>query len=518
MIIDPHYNDVEQHCQKPYDVVVIGAGTVGLLTAKLLADASLRVCVLDAGGRVVDHPSGSLEPISVGRPHVGGHLGRAIGLGGTSNLWGGQLSKFTPQDMTREGHEWPISFEELLPWYDQVSKALGTPRIQADADYVRAMGIEGLEKGALELFLTHWLPQPNLSKLFKEMLSSIPNVTVFLGATACGFDFEGSTASGVQVNMTNGLKCRIKGTHYVLAAGTLGNVQIISSACARGSVPWKDNPLIGAYFQDHLGGKIASVDVIDHKRFRKFFENGVVKGSKLQPKLRLVSTLKGVPAVSGFFAFRSSVGEQLDQFKSLVRNFKSGISSSDLKTLPRNMLLLSGVLGPIALRYIRQRRIMAIYDRGVDLLVQAEQWPIQESRISVASNEFGPSGLLPIQVDWRLDGREASAIVDFYEEAARVLEGNGLARLRASPWLYNQEELLLRRLEDTYHQSGGLRMSSTRRKGVTDVNCTVWGTSNLHVAGAAVMPSSSYANITFTSLALAARLADRLVRLRDCRK
>jgi choline dehydrogenase-like flavoprotein len=50
-------------------------------------------------------------------------------------------------------------------------------------------------------------------------------------------------------------------------------------------------------------------------------------------------------------------------------------------------------------------------------------------------------------------------------------------------------------------------MSASPQQGVVDPECRVWGTSNLYVAGAAIFPSSSHANTTFTALALAARLA-----------
>jgi choline dehydrogenase-like flavoprotein len=45
---------------------------------------------------------------------------------------------------------------------------------------------------------------------------------------------------------------------------------------------------------------------------------------------------------------------------------------------------------------------------------------------------------------------------------------------------------------------------------VVDADCKVHGVANLHVAGAAVLPTSSHANPTLTLVALAIRLADRL--------
>jgi choline dehydrogenase-like flavoprotein len=53
-------------------------------------------------------------------------------------------------------------------------------------------------------------------------------------------------------------------------------------------------------------------------------------------------------------------------------------------------------------------------------------------------------------------------------------------------------------------------MGISAADGVVDPDCRVHGTANLHIASAAVFPSSSFANPTFTAMALALRLADRI--------
>jgi choline dehydrogenase-like flavoprotein len=45
---------------------------------------------------------------------------------------------------------------------------------------------------------------------------------------------------------------------------------------------------------------------------------------------------------------------------------------------------------------------------------------------------------------------------------------------------------------------------------MVDRHCRLHGIGNLHVAGAAVFPTSSQANPTLTAVALALRLAERL--------
>ena len=56
-------------------------------------------------------------------------------------------------------------------------------------------------------------------------------------------------------------------------------------------------------------------------------------------------------------------------------------------------------------------------------------------------------------------------------------------------------------------------MGATSATGVTDSDATVFGTTNVSIAGAAIFPSSSYANCTFTAMALTLRLAERVAKL-----
>jgi choline dehydrogenase-like flavoprotein len=167
-------------------------------------------------------------------------------------------------------------------------------------------------------------------------------------------------------------------------------------------------------------------------------------------------------------------------------------------------------LAPLAWRYIRHRRVLAYFDQGVDLLVQSEQRPLRASAISAGSTMPLADGLLPVSVDWRVDGAELAAIRSFTLAAATALERHGLARLAIDQRLLAGDSAFLQSCTDTFHSCGGAIMGSSRASGVTDPDCLVWGTRNVHVAGASVMPSSSYANCTFTALALATRLADRL--------
>lgn len=494
------------------DVVVVGAGTVGLLIAKLLADKKLSVAVIETGDRVATTLDDGFGATSIGRYHSGVDQGRGFGLGGTSALWGGQLAEFVECDLVRPGCEWPLSYPELRQWYDRAYEALGLPGRATDDDYRRAFGIVASSHHAIEQFFTSWLPQPNLAYLFKKALLESKHIRVYLGATANSMECTGPLARSLTATTRSGRALEFAARDFVLAAGTVANAQFFLSTARRSNVPWGSNSLLGAYFQDHLGIKAFELDVVDVVRFRTMFENGFALGRKLQPKLRFTprERVDAPIGVCGAFAFRSSISEQLGQLKGLVRGMRSGLAHSSLMKLPAHALKLGGALAPLVVRYVKDRRVMAMFDQGVDLLLQAEQRPVRESRIGLLDNEPGPNGLMRVGVDWRIDGCEVDVIRRFASEARDFLESQGLARMRPSTGLPAEDAGIADRIADTFHQCGGMRMSSSAELGVTDPNCRVWRTDNVFVAGAAVLPSSSYANSTLTALALSVRLSEHL--------
>jgi choline dehydrogenase-like flavoprotein len=156
--------------QQTYDAVVVGSGATGGWAAKQLAEAGLKVALLEAGRAVTpseftehmpayklkyrDHSPeiartrpvqkqcyacmeynyewfvNDLEnPYSTpaGKPFT---WQRLRVLGGRSLVWGRQSYRFSDNDFkaaSRDGYgdDWPISYAELAPYYDIVEKYVG---------------------------------------------------------------------------------------------------------------------------------------------------------------------------------------------------------------------------------------------------------------------------------------------------------------------------------------------------------------------------------------------------------
>ena len=148
--------------QDAYDVVIVGSGAGGGMTAHQLTKAGARVCVLEAGGwwdnakdsamlkmpydsprrgaSTSERPFGEFDACIGGWQLPGEPYTKAEGtkfdwwrarmLGGRTNHWGRISLRFGPDDFRRKsldglGDDWPISYDDLKHWYDETDKLIG---------------------------------------------------------------------------------------------------------------------------------------------------------------------------------------------------------------------------------------------------------------------------------------------------------------------------------------------------------------------------------------------------------
>jgi choline dehydrogenase-like flavoprotein len=143
-------------------------------------------------------------------------------------------------------------------------------------------------------------------------------------------------------------------------------------------------------------------------------------------------------------------------------------------------------------------------------MIQAEQTPRKESRITIDPSVIDENGLPRVILDWQFFEEDLLAIKQFTVRADRALRKAGLAQLKIIDDLYEDKPSFMQSLHDTYHQSGGALMGTSDRNGVVNQNLKVFGTENLYVAGSSTFRTGSGANSVFTALAFATRLAQHL--------
>jgi choline dehydrogenase-like flavoprotein len=147
---------------KKYDAIIIGSGAGGGMAAYILANAGLKVCLLEAGpnfnpavdSKQLENPwesprrgaSTKFRPFGDfdgcywgweidGEPYTNAkgsdwEWWRARMVGGRTNHWGRISLRFGPKDFKGKsvdglGDDWPISYDDVKPYYDKIDKLLG---------------------------------------------------------------------------------------------------------------------------------------------------------------------------------------------------------------------------------------------------------------------------------------------------------------------------------------------------------------------------------------------------------
>jgi len=146
-----------------YDVVIVGSGAGGGMATKILADAGLKVAVVEAGPFFDPKNPEQMTQLKwpYESPRRGAGTTRAFGewdmayggweiegepythkngtkfdwfrshmLGGRTNHWGRISLRFGPKDFKHKdvdglGDNWPIGYEDVKPYYDKVDKLIG---------------------------------------------------------------------------------------------------------------------------------------------------------------------------------------------------------------------------------------------------------------------------------------------------------------------------------------------------------------------------------------------------------
>lgn len=497
--------------------VIIGGGTIGLFLANLLVEKGIPVTIIEAGKLNSFDSFNETDYKVTGKIHSGISIGRSRGYGGTSNLWGGQLAMFAPNDFdvkkVYNQPSWPINWSEIEPYYKKVFDYLG---FNEQTDECSKILFENENNEIIERLYTYWLKQPNFKSLFLKKITDSGIATILELSNVISLDFDGNKCIGVHFNGSK--EGIITGfSNVVLTNGTIEISRLLLSIKEQNNCPFKENNFIGKYFQDHLNFKVATIKK-PSKKFFDLFCNKIIYGQKVQPKIRFVNgNRENYLGVSGYFSYNSDIKQNLDNFKQfakavLGRNSQKLTTAEFFKLLIKSLRVLPQIT-PIIYKYIIQNKIHVPFNSQVNFIIQSQQISILESKIQLG-NDSKKNDLNRALLDWNIVGKEFDEIERFCLCFKEYIEKNKLGEVVFEKWFteeqINRNGSWINYVTDIYHHAGGAIMGENEKNSVVDSHCKLHSVDNIYIGGASIMPTSGYANTGLTSLAFAYRLSEQI--------
>lgn len=514
-----------------YDVVVVGSGAGGGVAARVLTEAGASVLIVERGMWLdrdapgMDHlhnhrlpaygdgtspedhmraavgPDGAEEAVAA---HDTRALNNALTVGGGTRMFGAQAWRFHPDDFRMaaiygvpEGSalaDWPITYDDLEPYYDKVEWELGVAG-EADGVHARRRGypmapwplsVEGqrLAAAARQLgwsttrvpLLVNTEPRDDRAACIRcGFCIGFPcpidakngtGTTVLPRATAAGAHLlTGAqvvrvTDAGEVDLVVDGVARTIRAGRVALAGGAIETARLL--LLSRLGNDW-----VGDCLQGHTyAGAMAR------------FGDDVVDGLGPGPSIASLDFLHGNGTIVG-----------------------GGMLANDFVKLPA--LHYVWALPPDAPREGEEARraVAESYRQTAHVQGPLQEVPTRAARVRLASSVTDAAGL-PVA---RLEG------VQHPED----LRGSAFLAGRAETWLQAagaertwRFQLSRRLLSGGQHQAGTARMSDSPERGATDASGRVWGTDRIYVADSSVHVTNGGVNPVLTIMATAWRTAE----------
>lgn len=490
-----------------YDVCIVGSGPAGMSLVSKFFNTDIKVVILESGKNTDSEMHSKLnEALSIGEREIDALNSRIRKYGGASQLWAGTSAPFSINDFIDRPEvnikAWPISIDEITPYYKQASILLGLKwnlffkpfnefKTQMSDAFPNLIG------SILRSNNYFAAKNKDLTKSLKKKIKDSNNIDIFTNATVIDFDSKNKEIIGVIASSIDGEKFKILAKHFVLCAGAIETTRVLLNSKIFEKIPYH----LGKNFMTHPAfSDLGTVYLKKNNRnwvtkkklsikadFELLFED--------QKKYKILR--HNITMSPSFISSKSNVLES----SSLNKN-KKFLKGKKLN----NKINLLFKFWDLFCRIFGKRAWTNYWNVSIGI----EQEP-KEDRHLTLSNLKDQMNIPKLNLNGgeisRLEEKTISIAMKGLDQA---LKKNNIGILKLSKNFLSGKYLQTQ--DSINHHIGTIKMASKESEGVVDKNLKIFGIKNLYVSSSAVFPSSSNANPTFTISALSLRLGDHLIK------
>jgi choline dehydrogenase-like flavoprotein len=497
----------------PYDVLIVGSGASGGMTARTLTKKGIKCLMLDAGPAFDYDRDRSLRPVydlpyrGFGKPGLFPHVTQANEftaaiwadekqnpysydptdpyywvrirrIGGKTLVWGRaswRLSdyEFKAKDHDGFGDNWPLRYKDLAPYYDQCEPLLR---------------VSGRKEG---------LPQLPDGVFLEDQSTDGPSIARFIAA---------AKERGIPTTKQR----RAQGT---LASST--NL-LLPDAVATGNLTIVPNAVVREITVDKRTGLASGVNFVDRRSKREMHAKArvVVVGASCLESTRLLlnSGLANSSGVLGHYLFdqfyvKNTVqaiapeagggsgyiprftnlgGKRKDYLRGYAVDFGSG-GTPDPKYFP----LYGEAL---------QKALNAHRNRGFNATTMGSVLPRFENHVAIDKNEVDAWGVPSLRIQARYTDNEFKMATDAMNTLAELCQASGFELLEKHDKMVPPGESI--------HELGACRMGDNAKTSVLNQWNQAHDVKNLFVVDGSSFVTGGSQNPTLTITALAMRASD----------
>jgi choline dehydrogenase-like flavoprotein len=553
--------------QRPvYDVAIIGSGAGGGMAAYALTKAGARVVMLEAGQKWFASKDSKMMVPSYATPHRGAAIhGRPFGefdacdggweidgepytrapgtqfswwrarmLGGRTNHWGRISLRFGPDDFRGKsvdglGDDWPISYEDVKPYYDDIDRFIGLYGTN-----------EGLRNHPDGIFMPP--PKPRCHELLVKKASDKLNITCIParlsiitkplnGRQACHYCGQCNRGCQVKANFSSP-------DVLIDPALKTGRLTLITNAMAREVTLGPDGLANGvAYIDKNTGAD-------EHVRARI-----VVLAASAMESARLLLNSRSTRFPNGLANTSGIVGKYLTD---TTGGSVSGFIPSMVDHIPHNHDGVGGMhvympwwLDNKKLDFPRGYHIEVwggagqpgsgfgggiqrmngggygaqlkqdyrhYYGATIGFDGRGEMIPNEDSYCELDPSVVDRFGIPVLRFHWKFSEHEYNQAKHMQQTFRSLIEAMGGKPNGTMPT--REQGYGLATGGTIIHELGGVRMGNDPKSSVVNANCQAHDVKNLFVADGSPFVSQADKNPTWTILALSWRTSDYITQQR----